>query len=185
LKFADSVIAVCDSRIKHELASSAYNTRRKECKTGVEILQTHLPNIKSLRDANAKDLNFLPENIIKKRCRHVISENARTLAAAENLKRNDFEKVGELMFLSHESLRDDYEVSCAELDFLVATAQKIEGVHGARMTGGGFGGCTVNLLKRAAFDEFESEIKQKYLEQFGIEIEVYLFRASDGASEIV
>lgn len=185
LNLGDSVISVCDSRIKHELASSEYNTRRKECETGVEILRASLPRIKSLRDANAEVLEFLPENVIKKRCRHVVSENARTLAAVENLNQNDLEKVGRLMFASHESLRDDYEVSCAELDFLVETAREIEGVFGARMTGGGFGGCTVNLLKSENFKEFEREIKQKYFEKFSIEAEVYLFRAGDGASEIV
>ncbi len=184
LNLGDAVIAVCDSRVKHELASSEYNTRRKECETGVEILRAILSNIKSLRDVNADTLEFLPDNTIKKRCRHVVSENARTLAAAENLKQNDLEKVGRLMFESHESLRDDYEVSCAELDFLVETAREIEGVFGARMTGGGFGGCTVNLLKLKSFAKFESEIKQKYLEKFTVEPEIYLFHPSNGASEI-
>ncbi len=184
LILGDSVIAVCDSQVKHELASSEYNQRRRECEKGVEILQRQLPHIKSLRDADAKDLEFLPENIIKKRCRHVVSENARTLAAAENLRQNNLEKVGRLMFASHESLRDDYEVSCAELDFLVETARKIEGVFGARMTGGGFGGCTVSLLKSTSFEKFAGEIKRNYLERFGVEAEVYLFQPSDGASEI-
>lgn len=184
LNLGDSVIAVCDSKVKHELASSEYNTRRKECETGVGILRTIEPHIKSLRDATAEDLNLLPENTIKKRCRHVVSENVRTIAAAENLKRNDLEKVGELMFASHESLRDDYEVSCVELDFLVETASEIKGVFGARMTGGGFGGCTVNLLKRELFADFEREIKRKYHEKFDIEPEIYLFKPSNGASEI-
>lgn len=126
---------------------------------------------------------LLPE-IIEKRCRHVVTENKRTLAAAESLRKENLEKVGQLMFASHESLRDDYEVSCAELDELVEIARKIKGVFGARMTGGGFGGCTVNLLKRDAFGEFQKQIKQRYSEKFGIVPEIYLFQASDGAGEI-
>ncbi len=187
LEIGDSVIAVCDTKVKHELASSEYNTRRRECETGVEILRGKLPEIKSLRDVGETDFekfqHLLPE-IIGKRCRHVITENARTTAAAENLENGDLEKVGRLMFASHESLRDDYEVSSAELDFLVEIARKTAGVFGARMTGGGFGGCTVNLLKREVFEEFQSRITQEYSEKFGFEPEIYLFRASDGASEI-
>jgi galactokinase len=187
LEIGDAVIAVCDTRVKHKLASSEYNTRRRECETGVEILQQKLPGINSLRDVSETDFekfqNILPENI-KKRCRHVVTENMRTLAAAENLQKNDLKNVGKLMFLSHESLRDDYEVSSIELDTLVEIARNVRGVFGARMTGGGFGGCTVNLLKRESFGEFQKQINQKYSETFGFEPEIYLFKASDGASEI-
>ncbi|HEY0429527.1 MAG TPA: galactokinase [Pyrinomonadaceae bacterium] len=187
LEMTDAVIAVCDTRVKHELASSAYNARRRECETGVEILREKLPEIESLRDVGEEDFlkfqNLLPENV-RKRCRHVISENARTLAAAENLEKSDLETVGRLMRLSHESLRDDYEVSSVELDALVDIALATKDVFGARMTGGGFGGCTVNLLKSEAFAEFQNRITQKYTEKFGFEPEIYLFRASNGASEI-
>jgi galactokinase len=187
LELGNAVIAVCDTKVKHKLSSSEYNVRRRECETGVEILREKLPEIKSLRDVGVEDFekfqNLLPENV-KNRCRHVITENARTLSAAKNLEKRDLEKVGKQMFLSHESLRDDYEVSCAELDKLVEIARKIEGVFGARMTGGGFGGCTVNLLKRASFADFQKQIEQKYTETFGFEPEIYLFRASSGASEI-
>lgn len=188
LETGDAVIAVCDTRVKHKLASSEYNTRRRECETGVELLQKKLPGINSLRDVSETDFekfqNTLPENI-KKRCRHVVKENTRTLAAAESLQKNDLENVGQLMFLSHESLRDDYKVSSAELDTLVEIARNVRGVFGARMTGGGFGGCTVNLLKRESFDEFQKQINRKYSETFGFEPEIYLFKASDGASEII
>jgi galactokinase len=187
LEIKDAVIAVCDTRVKHKLASSEYNTRRRECETGVEILREKLPEIKSLRDVSAEDFekfqNLLPENV-KKRCRHVITENARTVSAAENLEKRDLEKVGRLMFLSHKSLRDDYEVSSVELDTLVEIARETKGIFGARMTGGGFGGCTVNLLRQKAFEEFQMQVRQKYSETFGFEPEIYLFRASDGASEI-
>jgi galactokinase len=187
LEIPDAVIAVCDTKVKHKLAASEYNQRRLECETGVELLRRELPEIKSLRDVRLEDLesfqNLLPENVFK-RCRHVLTENARTLSAAENLEKNDAEKVGQAMFLSHESLRVDYEVSCAELDKLVEIAGEIEGVCGARMTGGGFGGCTVNLLKRDVFEEFQSRIIQNYAEAFGFEPAVYLFRAAGGASEM-
>jgi galactokinase len=187
LEIGDAVIAVCDTKVKHKLASSEYNTRRSECETGVEILSEKLPGIKSLRDVSEKDFekfqNLLPENI-KKRCRHVINENVRTLAAAESLQKNDLENVGKLMFLSHESLRDEYEVSSIELDTLVEIARNARCVFGARMTGGGFGGCTVNLLKRESFGEFQKLINQKYSETFNFEPEIYLFKASNGAGEI-
>lgn len=187
LEIGDAVIAVCDTKVKHKLASSEYNTRRRECETGVGILRQQLPGIKSLRDVSENDFeklqNLLPENI-KKRCRHVINENVRTLAAAESLQKNDLENVGKLMFLSHESLRDEYEVSSIELDILVEIARNVPCVFGARMTGGGFGGCTVNLLKRESLGEFQKQINQKYSETFGFEPEIYLFKASNGASEI-
>jgi galactokinase len=187
LEIGDSLIAVCDSKVKHELAAGEYNLRRRECETGVEILREKLPEIESLRDVSESDFekfkNLLPDKI-KRRCRHVISENKRTLCAAKNLRKGDLKEVGRLMFASHESLRGDYEVSCAELDWLVEIAGKTEGVFGARMTGGGFGGCTVNLLKRDAFESFQNQINRKYSENFGFAPDIYLFRASDGTSEI-
>ncbi|MGC2238529.1 MAG: galactokinase [Pyrinomonadaceae bacterium] len=188
LEIGETVIAVCDSRVKHELAAGEYNRRRRECETGVEILREALPDVKSLRDLSFEQFekyqNLLPEKI-KRRCRHVVTENVRTLAAAKCLREKNFQKAGQFMFLSHESLRDDYEVSCPELDELVEIAEKVEGVFGARMTGGGFGGCTVNLLEREAYEEFQKQINRNYSEKFGFAPEIYLFRASDGASEII
>lgn len=187
LGIGNAIIAVCDSRVKHDLATGEYNLRRRECETGIEILREKLPEIKSLRDVSENDFEafqyLLPEKI-KRRCRHVISENERTLAAAESLRKGDTEKVGLLMFASHESLRDDYEVSCAELDFLVESSRKIEGVFGARMTGG-FGGCTVNLLKSDSVEIFQDQIVRNYSETFGFAPGVYFFRASDGAGEML
>ena len=187
LEIGDAVLVVCDTKVKHTLASSEYNTRRRECESGVEILREKLPEIKSLRDVSGDDFakheNLLPENV-RKRCRHVITENARTLWAVENLRKKNLEAVGRLMYASHASLRDDYEVSCPELDKLVEFACEIDGVLGARMTGGGFGGCTVNLVKREVAEEFREEIGDRYFGTFGLEPEIYLFRASDGASEI-
>lgn len=187
LELKDATIAVCDSRVKHELASGAYNERRRECEMAVEILRTKLPQIESLRDVDeqlfAANQTLLPETI-KRRARHVVTENQRTIEAANALRKNDFARVGQLMLDSHESLRDDYEVSCTELDFLVEISRKIKGVFGARMTGGGFGGCTVNLLKRDAVEVFQNQIVRSYTEKFDFAPEVYFFRASDGASEI-
>ncbi|MEJ7847536.1 MAG: galactokinase [Pyrinomonadaceae bacterium] len=186
LALDDAVIAVCNSGVKHELASSEYNKRREECETGVEILSKNLPGIKSLRDVRADDFleysETLPETI-RKRCRHVISENARTVEAAELFKSSDVIAAGMLMFQSHRSLRHDYEVSSPELDLLVDTAAECEGVFGARMTGGGFGGCTVNLLASASLEDFKETITREYSKTFGFEPSIYIFQAADGASE--
>ncbi|MCA1614305.1 MAG: galactokinase, partial [Acidobacteria bacterium] len=149
LDTSDVVVAICDTNVKHELSTSEYNRRREECEQGVRALQSVLPSIRALRDVGVEEFDrhaprVLPETI-RRRCRHVVTENARTLAAAESLRRGDLSELGRLMNLSHASLRDDYEVSCAELDALVEIALPLEGVLGARMTGGGFGGSTVSL----------------------------------------
>ena len=183
----DTVIVICDSKVKHALASSEYNTRRAECERGVEILKTVLPDILALRDVDSNQFkqfkNLLPETIMR-RCRHIISENERTLAAAKNLQHGELAEMGRLMYQSHESMRDDYEISCRELDILVEIAANCEGVLGARMTGGGFGGCTVNLVKRAALDEFCAAITEKYKTATGLSSEIYITEAAAGASEI-
>ena len=176
-----------DTKVKHNLASSEYNTRRAECEEAVKLLKRELPDVRSLRDVTQQQIdqfaNLLPENILK-RSRHVVSENQRTLDAAESFRKKDFESVGELMFDSHASLRDDYEVSCDELDFLVDVASEITGVFGSRMTGGGFGGCTVNLLSRDYLEEFRTMTVELYASKFGQEPDFYIFEAADGVSEI-
>lgn len=180
------LIAVCDTRVKHELASSEYNVRRAECEEGVRLLRVKLPAITSLRDVSVAEFQqhqaSLPDTIMR-RCRHIITENARTLAAAAALRQNDFTEFGRLMRLSHISMRDDYEISCPELDLMVAIADRIPGVYGARLTGGGFGGCTVNILEESAWPEFEAAITAQYLTAFGVEPKIYVVRASEGASE--
>ena len=182
-----TMIAVCDTLVKHELASSEYNLRREECEEGVVQLRKSLPEINSLRDVTSKDLEkygvALPDTIAR-RCRHVVTENERTLAAADALRKRDPAEVGRLMYESHRSLRDDYQVSCPELDTLVDAASQIKGVFGARMTGGGFGGCTVNLISEKSLEHFQKELRNKYAERFGKEPEIYVFEAADGASEI-
>jgi len=185
---SDAAVVICNSNVKHELASSEYNTRRAECEKGVEILQKFLPNITQLRDVSVEDFEkyktHLPE-VIRKRCRHVVTEIERTLNAAEALRKNDFTAFGRLMRLSHESLRDDYEVSCRELDLLVEIAADCRGVFGARMTGGGFGGSTVNLVRREFLNEFAEKISLEYRSQTQIETDVYVSNPADGAHEII
>jgi galactokinase len=183
----ETLTAVCDTGVKHELASSEYNKRREECEEGVRLLQQHLPEIKALRDVKIEQLEDfkaqLPD-VIYRRCCHVVTENTRTLQAPEHFRAGRSEEAGKLMYASHASLRDDYEVSCEELDALVDIAAKIDGVFGARMTGGGFGGCTVNILRREAFDEFAARIRSGYGERYGRQPEIYMFRAVEGASEV-
>ena len=187
LELGDAAIVVCDTKVKHELASSAYNERRRECEEGVELMKKDLPEITALRDVSLDDFlrleSKLPEPV-RSRCRHVITENGRTVEAADAFSHGRLEEAGKLMFESHRSLKEDYEVSAPELDVLVDSARSVEGVYGARMTGGGFGGCTVNLLDRASIDRFRETVTKHYEARFGFEPEIYLFQAADGASEL-
>jgi len=183
-----AAVVICNSNVKHKLASSEYNTRRAECENGVEILQKFLPNITQLRDVSVEDFEkyktYLPA-VVQKRCRHVVTEIERTLHAADALRKNEFAEFGQLMRLSHESLRDDYDVSCRELDLLVEIAVDCEGVFGARMTGGGFGGSTVNLVRREFLNEFIEGVSIKYRNQTQIETDIYVSSPANGAQEII
>jgi galactokinase len=187
LDTSDVAVCVCDSKVKHELSASEYNTRRAECERGVALLKGPLPDIRALRDVSTEDFarhgGVLPEPV-RRRCRHIVTENARTLEAAGALRRGALEEFGRLMSLSHRSLRDDYEVSCRELDVLVEIAEASEGVLGARMTGGGFGGCTVNLVRRDRLEAFRAAILERYRLETGIEPAVYVSEAGDGAGEL-
>jgi galactokinase len=188
LDTTDVAVVICDSRVKHELSSSEYNTRRAECERGVELLQAALPGITQLRDVSVADFvrheARLPEPI-SHRCRHVVTENERTLRAAEALRRGDLAAMGQLMNRSHESLRDDFEVSCRELDLLTEIAWGCAGVLGARMTGGGFGGSTVNLVRRAALADFQQTVSVEYEKGANITPNIYVSDAGDGAKEIM
>ncbi|HKP70911.1 MAG TPA: galactokinase [Pyrinomonadaceae bacterium] len=187
LAIEDVDIVVIDTKVKHSLASSEYNKRREECEKGVELLREVLPDIRSLRDVTEADLkeyaSRLPD-VVEARCRHVVTENKRTIAAAAALREKDFRTVGDLMFESHRSLRDDYEVSCPELDLLVYAAAREEVVYGSRMTGGGFGGCTVTLVRQDATEELTRTISDIYSARFGRDPEVYTFKVANGASEL-
>jgi len=180
-------IIVGDTKVERALASSAYNERRAQCEAAVRLLQKYDPSIRALRDVTPEFLvrhaDELPD-VIWKRARHVVGENARTTQSVEALQRGDLAALGQAMIASHASLRDDYEVSCPQLDAMVEAALKVEGVIGARMTGGGFGGCTVSLVRHAAVERCLNEVPVAYKKATGIEPAVYVCQAADGASLI-
>jgi galactokinase len=180
-------VAVVNSMVKHELSGGEYAQRRKQCETGVAFFQKSDPSIKALRDVTSEQLEKAKKHLnetVYRRCRHVIGENARTTEAATDLGKRHYEEVGEKMVASHNSLRDDYEVSCPELDFLVETAMTVKGVYGARMTGGGFGGCIIALVQPRAIEQFNSTIESSYKKQFGIAPSIFVTDAMAGASVI-
>jgi galactokinase len=182
---ADVSLVICNTGVRRELANVEYNKRRLECEAGVRSLAQHLPHVPALRDVTQEDLERhggdLPEALYR-RCRHVVSENARVLRAAAALERCDIVTFGALMGESHRSLRDDFEVSCAELDMLVDLAVETPGVFGARMTGGGFGGCTINLVRSAAVDLFKGAVARGYEQKTGRAPEIYVSAAAEGAA---
>jgi galactokinase len=181
------VIVIADTNKKRGLVDSEYNTRRAECERAVELLKPHLPDIRALRDVSVADFERfaadLPEPI-RRRARHVVTEDARTLEGRDALKAGDVARFGELMDASHASLRDDYEVSCAELDAMVAAARSVPGVYGSRMTGAGFGGCTVSLVASEAVESFMREVPPRYKQSTGLEATLYVTTAAQGAQRI-
>jgi len=181
---SDVRLVICNSMVKHELAAGEYNRRRADCEAGVKILRKCLPNARALRDVTLPDLEAhndeLPE-VVYRRCRHVISENERVVAAADALRSGDLQRFGRLMNESHRSLRDDYEVSCRELDLLVEIAGAFKGVYGTRMTGGGFGGCTITLVRSDAAETLQTGITSSYKSQTGITPDVYVCSATEKA----
>ena len=186
LRNIEAGFVVCNTNVKHELASSAYNERREQCEAAVAILKHYLPSVRALRDVTIENFEkfgrHLPEPF-RRRARHVVTEDSRTIAAADALARGDLSALGQLMRASHESLRDDYEVSSAELDIMVRLASQRADVFGARMTGGGFGGCTINVVRRDSTEDFSQFIHEKYQEATGIAAEVYVVTADAGVHE--
>lgn len=180
-------LVICNTMVKHDLASSAYNERRAQCEAGVKHLAQSLPGIVALRDVTPAQLEQfgrgLPD-VIYRRCRHVISENARVWAAGEALERGDLVQFGRLMAESHRSLRDDYEVTVDELNLMVELASEVEGVYGARMTGGGFGGCTINLVATERVEQFREIVGRNYEQRTKLTPEIYVSKASKGAAEV-
>src|SRR5580704_729683 len=180
----DLRLVVCNSMVRHEHASGEYNRRRDDCEAGVKLLAQHLPGIRALRDVGIADLDkykhALPKTIYR-RCRHVVSENRRVLDAAKALESGDPDGFGRLMYASHASLRDDYEVSCQELDLLVELTSSSPGIYGARMTGGGFGGCTVNLVRAEHAAAFEAQMARTYQQATGIAPDIYVCEPAQGA----
>ena len=185
----DIRIVICNSMVKHALAEGdgGYNTRRAEMEAGLRILQSHRPEIKALRDATVDDLarwgsEMTPESL--RRCRHVITEDNRVLAAVEAFRAADLTRFGELMHQAHLSFRDDFQASCPQIDILVDLANRQPGCFGARLTGGGFGGCTVNLVAATHAAAFVEAMRAGYLAATGIAAEIYTSRASAGAHAI-
>jgi galactokinase len=171
--------------VRHKLAGGEYNVRRAECEEGVRLLAKRIPGIAALRDVSVAQLEKyrgdLPEKIYQ-RCEHVVWENQRVLESSKALATGDLGAVGEYMAASHRSLRDLYQVSCVELDLMVESAQGLPGFFGGRMTGGGFGGCTVNLVNTPDAEAFAERIAARYQEHTGIHPDVFVSAASDGAS---
>lgn len=184
LEFANISIMITNSNVTHSLVSSAYNDRRKECEKGLNMLQKMI-DINSLGDLNNEQFErykiLISDETIQKRVRHAVSENRRTVHALNALRNDDIEEFGRLMNKSHLSLRDDFEVSCDEIDLLVKSAWEIPGVLGSRMTGGGFGGCTVSLVRKRNRNLFKSKLTATYKEAFGITPEFYEVQIGDGA----
>lgn len=185
--YHDYKIVLVNSMVKHSLASTEYNTRREQCEEGVAILKKHFPEITSLRDVSIDMLDDhkdeLPE-VIYRRCAYVINENNRLLRGCEVLQRGELKAFGRLMYQSHEGLSKYYEVSCPELDFLAEQAKDMDYVAGARMMGGGFGGCTINLVRTDAVTKFTAIMQQRYENEFGKTPEVYVTQIEDGAKAL-
>ncbi len=185
--FADVSLVVCNTKVKHAHAAGEYNARRSDCETGARILAGKIRGVRALRDVSLSGLEhwrpILPD-VMYKRCRHVVGENARVLEAAAALEDRDVDRFGRLMYDSHRSLRDDFEVSCAELDLLVDLASRCDGVYGSRMTGGGFGGCTVSLVKKDATESFLHRVSKGFEDETHSLPEIYVFNSAGGVEEV-
>jgi galactokinase len=178
-------IVLLDTQVKHSLASSEYNTRRQQCEAGVELVRQHHPGVRSLRDVDAGMLMAFVkpvDEVIYRRCSYVVEENARLLAATEDLVHGDIAAFGRQLYGSHEGLSKKYAVSCPELDFLVEQVRDREGVIGARMMGGGFGGCTINLVREEAIDGLVEWLTPLYRREMGKELKAYIGQIENGTS---
>lgn len=178
-------LITCNTMVKPENPTGEYNVRRAECEEGVHLLAKAFPTLSSLRDLTLGEFersqHLLPRTLLK-RCRHVLRENRRVLTAAQAMEKCDLKAFGELMAESHRSLREDYEVSSPELDLMVDLANQVKGTYGARMTGGGLGGCTVNLVAADAVAEFQDKVATGYKARTGIVPEIYVSTPCDGAT---
>jgi galactokinase len=189
-------MVICNTMVKHGHSGGEYNERRAQCEEGVRILKQYYPAIKALRDVTLAQLESqrtetrpdlgherMPE-LIYRRCHHIVSENERVLRTVEALNKGDLKTVGSCMAESHLSMKDDYEISCRELDIMVELAQKLPGLIGARMTGGGFGGCTINLVCNGSVEQFQNDIRAAYREATQIDPEIYVSAAGAGVTEV-
>lgn len=179
-------LVLADTQVKHSLASSEYNTRRRQCEEGVQIIQKKHPSVQSLRDVSTKELHDCRDVMDPKvfdRCSYVVEENIRVLQSCQALENGDIDRLGKLMFQSHEGLQNKYAVSCDELDVLVDHARKVPGIAGARMMGGGFGGCTINLLKSTNINDFKDITSKGLYEAFGQKPMFYAVNIGHGAEQ--
>lgn len=181
-------LVISNTNKKRSLADSKYNERRSECEKGLELLKAELPDKTCLGDISTEEFDgakhLITDEVIRNRVMHVISEDDRVLRSVDVLQKGDLKAFGELMTASHESLRDLYEVSCTELDTLVESALKLDSVLGSRMTGAGFGGCTVSLVKEDGVDEFIEKVGKEYLDKIGYAASFYITEIGDGGREI-
>lgn len=185
--FPDYKIVLVNTMVSHSLAGSEYNVRRQQCEDGLTILRKYNPEIKSLRDVDFNDLSkhkdeFPP--VVFNRCNFIVKENQRLLLGCTYLANDDVKSFGQLMFTTHEGLSKEYEVSCKESDFLVKQAKQIPGVAGSRQMGGGFGGCTINLVKADSVERFGNEIDSQYTANAGVSPEIYITQIEDGVKLI-
>ena len=183
--FNDYSLILFDSNVKHTLMTSAYNERRKQCEEGIAIVRSNFPEITSFRDCTEQHIiqlqNVMNADVLK-RSLYVVKEINRVILACEALDNGDIETLGKLMFETHEGLSKDYEVSCPELDMIVDTLKSEEAVIGSRLMGGGFGGCTINLIKKGHEERIKTKLSQLYLDTFGIELKIYDVRIGNGTS---
>jgi galactokinase len=180
-------LVIANTMVRHAIAGGEYGVRRAEVEEGTEILRSHRPEILLLRDATTEDLEKwgadMPDNVLR-RCRHIITENLRTVAAADALAAGNMKKLGDLMAAAHASYRDDFEASCDEADAMVEAAHTLPGLIGARLTGGGFGGCTVNLVNADLAQNFAARLHDQYRSRTGIDAEIYRCHASAAAHPV-
>jgi galactokinase len=180
-------LVICNTMVRHELATGEYNERRAACERVVETIAKFRPEVRALRDLTLEDLEHYQNQISSvdfRRCRHVITENDRVKDAKAALESADLARFGELMYLSHDSLDQDYEVTCRELNIMVKLAREFEGVYGARMTGGGFGGCTITLVENKVVPEFQATVAREYEKLTGLSPQIVVSAAAAGASEV-
>lgn len=183
--FNDYSLLLFDSNVKHSLFTSAYNTRREECEEGLSIIKSNFPEISNFRDCHESHVlslkDKMPENVFK-RCHFVVKEIRRVALACEALDSGDIEALGKLLFETHDGLSKEYEVSCTELDFIVETLKKETAVIGSRLMGGGFGGCTINLIKKGEDEAIKRKLSKLYFDAFNIELKIYDVKISNGTS---
>jgi len=186
LELNEYVVVLFDTQVKHTLASSEYNVRREQCEAGVALIQKKYPHVKNLRDATIEMINecISPADIMYNRCKYVVEEIIRLQTGCGNLQRGDLKAFGQKMYATHHGLSKDYEVSCKELDYLVDYVKQSLDVIGARMMGGGFGGCTINIIKKSAVNGLVMELTAAYLRSMGKELKHYMVNIEDGTSII-